>query len=61
MVVYRRLDERDLNAQARAVRRVVGQVGGDYRLQAECGGRDFAAGDRMYFLRKGLRQIRASG
>jgi hypothetical protein len=40
---------------------VVGQVGGDYRLQAECGGRDFAAGNRMYFLRKGLRQIRASG
>ena len=51
MLAYRRVDVRDLNERARAVRRAAGELGEDYRVQTERGGRDFAAGDRVYFLR----------
>jgi hypothetical protein len=51
MLAYRRVDVRDLNERARAVRRAAGELGDDYRVQTERGGRDFAAGDRVYFLR----------
>jgi hypothetical protein len=51
MLAYRRVDVRDLNERARAVRRAAGELGEDYRVRTERGGRDFAAGDRVYFLR----------
>jgi Ti-type conjugative transfer relaxase TraA len=51
MLAYRRDDVRDLNARARAVRQARGELGEDYRVQTERGARDFAAGDRVYFLR----------
>jgi Ti-type conjugative transfer relaxase TraA len=51
MLAYRRDDVRDLNARARMVRRDVGELGEEYRVQTERGARDFAAGDRVYFLR----------
>ena len=51
MLAYRRDDVRDLNARARAVRQAAGELGDDYRVQTERGARDFAAGDRVYFLR----------
>jgi Ti-type conjugative transfer relaxase TraA len=51
MLAYRRVDVRDLNERARAVRQAAGELGADYRVQTERGGRDFAAGDRVYFLR----------
>ena len=51
MLAYRRDDVRDLNARARAVRQAAGELGEDYRVQTERGAREFAAGDRVYFLR----------
>jgi len=51
MLAYRRVDVRDLNERARAVRRAAGELGDDHLVQTERGGRDFAAGDRVYFLR----------
>ncbi|HVZ35893.1 MAG TPA: hypothetical protein VG963_25875, partial [Polyangiaceae bacterium] len=51
MLAYRRDDVRDLNARARAVRQAAGELGEDHRVQTERGERDFAAGDRVYFLR----------
>ena len=51
MLAYRRDDVRDLNERARAVRQAAGELGEDYRVQTERGARDFAAGDRVYFLR----------
>jgi Ti-type conjugative transfer relaxase TraA len=51
MLAYRREDVRDLNVRARAVRQAAGELGEDYRVQTERGPRDFAAGDRVYFLR----------
>jgi len=51
MLAYRRDDVRDLNERARAVRQAAGELGETYRVQTERGVRDFAAGDRMYFLR----------
>jgi Ti-type conjugative transfer relaxase TraA len=51
MLAYRRVDVRDLNERARAVRRAAGELGDDYRVETERGARDFAAGDRVYFLR----------
>ncbi len=51
MLAYRRDDVRDLNVRARAVRLVGGELGDDYRVQTERGPRDFAVGDRVYFLR----------
>jgi hypothetical protein len=51
MLAYRRDDVRDLNARARTVRQAAGELGDDYRVQTERGAREFAAGDRVYFLR----------
>jgi Ti-type conjugative transfer relaxase TraA len=51
MLAYRRDDVRDLNARARAVRQAAGELGEDYRVGTERGPRDFATGDRVYFLR----------
>jgi hypothetical protein len=51
MLAYRRVDVRDLNERARAVRRAGGELGDDHLVRTERGGRDFAAGDRVYFLR----------
>ena len=51
MLAYRRDDVRDLNERARAVRQAGGELGETYRVATERGARDFAAGDRVYFLR----------
>ena len=51
MLAYRRDDVRDLNMRARSVRQAAGELGDDYRVQTERGAREFAAGDRVYFLR----------
>jgi len=51
MLAYRRLDVRELNARARTVRQEAGELGADYRVQTARGERDFAAGERVYFLR----------
>jgi Ti-type conjugative transfer relaxase TraA len=51
MLAYRREDVRDLNERARAVRQAAGELGVDYRVQTERGGRAFAGGERVYFLR----------
>ena len=51
MLAYRRDDVRDLNERARAVRQAAGELGESYRVATERGARDFAAGDRVYFLR----------
>ena len=51
MLAYRRDDVRDLNARARAVRQAAGELGADFSVATERGPRDFAAGDRVYFLR----------
>jgi len=51
MLAYRRDDVRDLNERARAVRQAAGGLGETYRVATERGVRDFAAGDRVYFLR----------
>jgi ATP-dependent exoDNAse (exonuclease V) alpha subunit len=46
MLAYRRVDMRDLNERARAVRQAAGELGTDHRVQTERGVRD-----RVYFLR----------
>ena len=51
MLAYRRVDVRDLNERARAVRQAAGELGEDHRWQTERGARTFADGDRVYFLR----------
>jgi Ti-type conjugative transfer relaxase TraA len=51
MLAYRRDDVRDLNERARAVRQAAGELGESYRVATEHGAREFAAGDRVYFLR----------
>ena len=51
MLAYRRDDVRDLNARARAVRQAAGELGDDYGCRRSAGRADFAAGDRVYFLR----------
>ena len=51
ILAYRRDDVRDLNEQARAVRRAAGELVVDQVLATERGERAFATGDRLYFLR----------
>ena len=51
ILAYRRDDVRDLNEQARAVRRAAGELGEDRVLATTRGARTFAPGDRLYFLR----------
>ena len=51
MLAYTREDVRKLNAQARELRRAAGELGKGEVVQTEQGPREFAAGDRLYFLR----------
>ncbi len=51
ILAYTRDDVRALNERAREVRKNNGELGQDYRVETAKGGRDFAQGDRIYFLR----------
>lgn len=51
ILAYTRDDVLDLNERARAVRREHGELGCDVLVQTERGERQFAIGDRMYFLK----------
>jgi Ti-type conjugative transfer relaxase TraA len=50
MLAYTRDDVRQLNAQARELRRAAGELGQDEVIRTERGAREFAAGDRLYFM-----------
>ncbi len=51
ILAHTRVDVRDLNEQARGVRRAAGELGTDQLVMTELGERQFAEGDRVYFLR----------
>lgn len=51
MLAYTREDVRQLNAQARELRQTAGELGQGEVIKTERGAREFAAGDRLYFLR----------
>jgi len=51
MLAYRRDEVRELNRQAKQIRRDAGELGRDFSVQTERGPREFAAGDRVYFMR----------
>ena len=51
MLAYRRDEVRELNLQAKQIRRDAGELGRDFSVQTERGPREFAAGDRVYFMR----------
>jgi Ti-type conjugative transfer relaxase TraA len=51
MVAYTRADVQLLNEQARSFRRAAGEIGKGEVIETERGPREFAAGDRLYFLR----------
>jgi hypothetical protein len=51
MLAYTRADVAELNALARAWRREHGEIGRGEIVTTERGGREFAVGDRLYFLR----------
>ena len=55
ILTYRRDDVADLNNRARAVRREAGELGHDQTVSTERGERQFATGDRLYFLRNNRR------
>jgi Ti-type conjugative transfer relaxase TraA len=50
MLAYTRDDVRQLNTQARELRRAAGELGQGEVIQTERGAREFAAGDRLYFM-----------
>jgi Ti-type conjugative transfer relaxase TraA len=50
MLAYTRDDVRQLNARAREFRRAAGELGQDEVIRTERGAREFAAGDRLYFM-----------
>lgn len=50
MLAYTREDVRHLNDQARELRRAAGELGRSEVIQTEEGAREFAVGDRLYFL-----------
>jgi Ti-type conjugative transfer relaxase TraA len=50
MLAYTRDDVRQLNARARELRRAAGELGQDEVIRTERGAREFAAGDRLYFM-----------
>lgn len=50
MLAYTNEDVRELNAQARELRRTAGQLGRGEVVETERGTREFNAGDRLYFL-----------
>jgi Ti-type conjugative transfer relaxase TraA len=51
ILAYTRADVRELNKKARAVRRAAGELGAGQIMQTAQGEREFAAGDRVYFLK----------
>jgi hypothetical protein len=51
MLAYTRDDVRRLNELARAVRQERGELGHTEKIETELGIREFAVGDRLYFLR----------
>jgi Ti-type conjugative transfer relaxase TraA len=51
VLTYRRKDVQTLNQLARAVRRDAGELGADHAFETTNGARDFAVGDRIYFLK----------
>ena len=51
MLAYTRNDVRQLNEEARQLRRAAGELGDGDVIQTESGPREFAQGDRVYFLR----------
>ena len=51
MLAYTRADVRQLNEQARALRQAAGEIGKGEVIETERGSREFAAGDRLFFLR----------
>ena len=51
MLAYRRDDVRHLNEAAREIRKNAGELGEVYLIETERGDREFATGDRVYFLR----------
>lgn len=51
ILAYTRADVRALNMQARAVRRMAGELPLGQHVQTANGVREFAAGDRLYFLK----------
>ena len=50
MLTYTRDDVRQLNVRARELRRAAGELGPGEVIQTERGTREFAAGDRLYFM-----------
>ena len=51
ILAYRRVDVRELNELARQRCRDAGALGPDHRITTEQGERNFASGDRVYFLK----------
>jgi Ti-type conjugative transfer relaxase TraA len=51
MLAYTRADVRLLNEQARSLRRAAGEIGKGEDIQTERGAREFAPGDRLFFLK----------
>lgn len=51
MLAYTRDDVRELNSQARTLRLQAGELGRTESIQTTRGAKDFAVGDRLYFLR----------
>jgi Ti-type conjugative transfer relaxase TraA len=51
ILAYTRDEVRQLNAQARELRQAAGELGHSEAIQTERGAREFAAGDRLYFLK----------
>jgi ATP-dependent exoDNAse (exonuclease V) alpha subunit len=53
MLAYTREDAKELNARARELRQAAGESGQGETIATERGAREFAAGDRLYFLKNG--------
>ena len=51
MLAYTRADVQALNARARELRQAAGELGQSEVIETAGGAREFAAGDRLYFLR----------
>jgi Ti-type conjugative transfer relaxase TraA len=51
MLAYTRVDVHALNTRARELRRAAGELGAGEVIETSRGAREFAAGDRLYFLR----------
>jgi len=51
MLAYTRADVQQLNEKARALRQAAGEIGKGETIATERGDREFAAGDRLFFLK----------